>query len=524
MRNFLFILALVLLCTNFSLSQCSGVQSFTLDPLPVNGNYQPGTVVTMCYTMNGWNGTGFGANWLEGFGLTLGPGWVSCTPAQEPANCSNNGDWLWLETVTSESTGLIAGPGYFYEGPQGPVDGDSGNDWGDNGSCQWTFCVNLQVTDECNPLSLLIEVTPYGDGSMGSWGNESCFDPPFQIFNGSVTGGEVNTSQIYFPMDTVCVGLFQNYSVTNTPGSTYQWGLSAGGNLIQNGSNLSSVQWGGIPGNYEISVQETTADGCVGDQITSQISVADTIINFGQSVAGICIGESVKLSSEPAGGYWSGQNISGNTFIGNYAGTFFPQYTVNIHGCSVTDSLEIFVREPFSAPIIETYLLEIDLCSDLNQQSYFTSDDQSIAYTWHVDGVLLEDTDYELDIFWADTTMLHTIEVYGTDTLGCKSDPGYLLIDVKACHRLYVPNSFTPNNDGYNDAFKISGPSIYEPSMKIYNRDGSIIYEIKSIYDSWNGNDGKGYYCQNGVYNWVMTYKDDMGFNRTRKGHVVLIR
>ena len=184
----------------------------------------------------------------------------------------------------------------------------------------------------------------------------------------------------------------------------------------------------------------------------------------------------------------------------------------------------MFVREPFSAPIIETYLLDIDLCFNSNQQIYFTSDDPSIEYTWHVDGDLQDDTDYELNLFWPDTTMLHTIEVYGTDTIGCKSDLGYILIDIKACHRVYVPNSFTPNNDGFNDAFKITGLSIYEPRLKIYNRDGSVIYEIKSINDSWNGNDGNGYYCQSGVYNWTLTYKDDNGFGHVQKGHVVLIR
>jgi gliding motility-associated-like protein len=526
MRNFSFpLLCLILLSTNYSFSQCSGAQSFTLNPSPVNGNYEPGTVVTMCYTMNGWNGTGFGANWLEGFGLTLGPGWVSYVPIQEPINCSNDGDWLWLESATSASTGLSVGPGYFYEGPQGPVDGNSGNDWGDFGTtCQWTFCIQLQVTDECDPLSLLIEVTPYADGSMGSWTNESCFDPPFPIFNGAVSGGDVNTSPISIQMDTVCVGLSQNYSVINTPGSTYQWSISGGGTLTQNGSNFSSVAWGGVPGDYLISVQETTVDGCVGNPIDSQISVVDTLVTFGQSKTGICIGYATLLFATPSGGYWSGQNIEGSTFFGYYSGTYFPQYTVNIHGCTVTDSVEVFVREPFSAPIIETYLLDIDLCFNSNQQSYFTSDDPSIEYTWHVDGDLQDDTDYELNLFWPDTTMLHTIEVYGTDTIGCKSDLGYILIDIKACHRVYVPNSFTPNNDGFNDAFKITGLSIYEPRLKIYNRDGSVIYEIKSINDSWNGNDGNGYYCQSGVYNWTLTYKDDNGFGHVQKGHVVLIR
>jgi hypothetical protein len=77
MRTILFLLLLI---PNIVLSQCAGVQSATLSPLPVNGNYEPGTVVTMCYTMDGWNGTNFGANWVEGFGINLGPGWVSYSP------------------------------------------------------------------------------------------------------------------------------------------------------------------------------------------------------------------------------------------------------------------------------------------------------------------------------------------------------------------------------------------------------------------------------------------------------------
>ena len=109
-------------------------------------------------------------------------------------------------------------------------------------------------------------------------------------------------------------------------------------------------------------------------------------------------------------------------------------------------------------------------------------------------------------------------------TIGCKSELGYILIDVEACHRLFVPISFTPNGDGYNDAFKIVGESIYEPHMKIFNKDGMVVYEIKSVNQTWNGNDGTGYFCPNGVYNWIMTYRDDRGLGHTQKGHIVLIR
>jgi gliding motility-associated-like protein len=168
--------------------------------------------------------------------------------------------------------------------------------------------------------------------------------------------------------------------------------------------------------------------------------------------------------------------------------------------------------------------LDVDLCIHSNEQFFYVPDDDGVEYTWHVDGVLQDDTDFELYQMWEDSTTDHVITVYGTDTIGCVSETSYLRIDVEACHRLFVPLSFTPNGDGYNDAFKIVGESLYEPHMQIFDRNGMVIYEIKSLTQTWNGNDGTGYYCPNGVYNWVMTYRDDKGFNHAEKGHVVLIR
>ena len=80
MRHLFFLLLFI---PNLILAQCAGIPSFTLNPAPVNGNYEPGTVVTMCYTLNGWD-TSFGSNWLEGFSINLGSGWVSYTPISAP--------------------------------------------------------------------------------------------------------------------------------------------------------------------------------------------------------------------------------------------------------------------------------------------------------------------------------------------------------------------------------------------------------------------------------------------------------
>ncbi len=166
-----------------ALAQCNGAQSFTLTPPPVGNQYLPGQVVTMCYTMTGYSQAG--SNWIEGFDLTLGPGWASVTPQTAPANCGGNasgGQWIWLNSVNTP-VGVV-GPGYFFDLT---TDGNPANDFGDSGACTWTFCVTLTVAQGCTPQSLAISVTPGSDGLWGSWNSTSCDGAtPFAVFNGNI--------------------------------------------------------------------------------------------------------------------------------------------------------------------------------------------------------------------------------------------------------------------------------------------------------------------------------------------------
>lgn len=182
----LFVVILFVFITYFSYSQCNGTQSFTLTPPPSSGTYLPGQIVTMCYTMNGY--TQAGTNWIEGFDLTLGAGWASVTPQTAPANCggaATGGQWVWKTSVTSTTTPIVTvGPGYFFDLT---VDGNPGNDFGDAGSCVWTFCVTLTVANVCTPQNLLIQVTPGSDGLWGSYSSSTCdAATPFNVFNGTI--------------------------------------------------------------------------------------------------------------------------------------------------------------------------------------------------------------------------------------------------------------------------------------------------------------------------------------------------
>lgn len=169
--------------------QCTGPQTFTLTPQPINNKYNPGQVVTLCYTLQSFTQTN--SNWLEGFDLNLGSGWASVTPQTAPANCggaSSGGQWVWKTSVTSTATPVVTiGPGYFFDLN---IDGNPGNDFGDSqssGNCSWSFCVTLVVSNSCTPDNLLIQVTVGSDGVWGSYNSTACdVTTPNTIFNGTI--------------------------------------------------------------------------------------------------------------------------------------------------------------------------------------------------------------------------------------------------------------------------------------------------------------------------------------------------
>lgn len=175
-------------CISYAFTQCAGTQTYTLTPAPLDNMYDPGQVVTLCYTLNSFTQNDF--NYFEGFDLNLGSGWATASPLTSPTNCGGNatgGRWLWKTTTTSVATPTkTVGPGYFFDLYS---DGNPGNDFGDQNvnNCSWTFCVTLTVANICTPQSLQIQVTAGPDGLWGSYLSTACdVVTPNTIFNGTI--------------------------------------------------------------------------------------------------------------------------------------------------------------------------------------------------------------------------------------------------------------------------------------------------------------------------------------------------
>ena len=74
----------------------------------------------------------------------------------------------------------------------------------------------------------------------------------------------------------------------------------------------------------------------------------------------------------------------------------------------------------------------------------------------------------------------------------------------------YIPNTFTPDQDEFNQTWKpvfTSGFDPYYYELSIYNRWGEIIWVSNNVDVGWDGTYGISNACQEGVYTWKINFK-----------------
>jgi gliding motility-associated-like protein len=97
-------------------------------------------------------------------------------------------------------------------------------------------------------------------------------------------------------------------------------------------------------------------------------------------------------------------------------------------------------------------------------------------------------------------------------------------VSVEKPYALYAPNAFSPDSDGINDFFKISGQGILDFQIEIYNRWGQMVYKSDDLSKGWNGT-FKGKNLPTGSYVYkIKTIKNGNGEELVKTGTVALVR
>ena len=102
------------------------------------------------------------------------------------------------------------------------------------------------------------------------------------------------------------------------------------------------------------------------------------------------------------------------------------------------------------------------------------------------------------------TTITYALTL--SSNFGCGVSTDSVLVKVFA--KLFIPNAFTPNNDGLNDVWNIEALEAYPGAViKVFNRFGQMVFTNDGAVKSWNGK-YKGVIQQKGAYPYIINLQN----------------
>lgn len=293
------------------------------------------------------------------------------------------------------------------------------------------------------------------------------------------------------------------------PGYTsYMWNTGGTGQTI----NVT------MEGVYYVTVMDDA--GCTAYDTVVVSLVPEVVADAGDDTE-ICSGTSVNLTASGGDTYsWnptSGlNNPSGATTAASPETTTTYEVTVSVGTCVGTDQVTVTVLPP---PVIEAGTNT----TILPGESVQLSASGGVSYSWSpADG--LDDAGISNPIAMPEETTVYTVTV--TDADGCTATEQVAIVvsdDECPLTTLFVPNAFSPNNDGQNDVLYVRlNESFDRMSFRIYNRWGELVFETDNTEEGWDGRyDGK--IQSGGVFAYYLEVQcaDEI---KQRKGNITVIR
>ena len=148
---------------------------------------------------------------------------------------------------------------------------------------------------------------------------------------------------------------------------------------------------------------------------------------------------------------------------------------------------------------------------------------QASSLYWNPDSTL---SDTAIANPLADPRVTTTYTVNVIDNNGCKVQKDvtvYILRTPCESSKLYVPNAFSPNNDGKNDVLYVRGNLILTMYFAVYDRWGQKVFETRDQNTGWDGT-FKGKKLDPAVFGWYLDGTCEVGEKFFKKGNVTLLK
>ncbi|HMN05814.1 MAG TPA: gliding motility-associated C-terminal domain-containing protein, partial [Flavobacteriales bacterium] len=201
-------------------------------------------------------------------------------------------------------------------------------------------------------------------------------------------------------------------------------------------------------------------------------------------------------------------------------------YTVTMldaNGCSATTSATITSPDPVHAGFSvhpDTVAINAPVVELTN-----TSSANATHFAWSFGDGTTSNEVSPTHQFPMGAEAVYTICLTATTDNGCP-DTYCVPLPVVGLPGLYVPNAFTPDGDGRNDVFLVSGNRISPEGFQllVFDRWGEKIFEANDPAQGWDGR-RNGTEAMNDVYVWKLTFHFQGSIEMQEMlGHVTLVR
>ncbi len=200
-------------------------------------------------------------------------------------------------------------------------------------------------------------------------------------------------------------------------------------------------------------------------------------------------------------------------------GDYYYMDIVSSRGCvSDTDSVHIVVIQK---PDLEAGTSQF-VTPGTTVQLYAASHD-NVNYQWKPAADSLTCTTCSRPFITVSQTQVVYVTVEGEN--GCSTSDSVIL-QVVGCngHSVFVPNTFTPNNDGLNDRLYVRGAGLTQLEyFRIFDRWGQMVFQTQDIAEGWDGSTGGKPDAIN-TYVYMLKAVCSSGEVVSLQGNVTLIR
>lgn len=260
------------------------------------------------------------------------------------------------------------------------------------------------------------------------------------------------------------------------------------------------------------SVTATTIAGC---QKTDSlfVKVDSPMIYLGDDTTACLPGDLTLQAPDGFEKYQWQDGTAAKTYTVYESGDYSLTVT-NINGCKTSDVIHVDILMP-------ELIFEADFDT-------VTIDHPIVNFRNKTNGALLYEWNFGDGQTSNESNPSHVYSSLGTYQVALKATNEFGCTDVVSSEvkviptTFYTPNAFRPGSDiPENRTFRpaISAVDPHHYQLQIFSRTGAMIYESNHPEKGWDGKN-----AEQGIYVWVVRYRDVQQYENQKKGTVMLVR